>query len=214
MFRTLAALVALTLLALPAWAHKVNVFAVVENGNITGEGYFAGGGKAQDVPVEVLDSAGNVVVRGTTGTDGTFKMPLPQGVSAPIRVVLKAGDGHQNDFTLTAKDLGESAQTQVLPAPSPGALPIPGMHQGGGAPGDSPGKTGQAQTMVGMDEARITALMEAAVAKAVEEKLTPLRLELARMVEQDRSSRLRDIVGGLGWIVGLVGIAAWFKRPR
>jgi nickel transport protein len=64
-----------------------------------------------------------------------------------------------------------------------------------------------------MDEARIAALMEAAAARAVEEKLTPLKLELARMAEREQASRLRDIIGGIGWIVGLVGIAAWFKRP-
>ncbi|MBI4805127.1 MAG: hypothetical protein HY795_07820 [Desulfovibrio sp.] len=198
---------------MPAWAHKVNVFAVVEKGSITGEGYFAGGGKAQDVPVEVVDSTGTVVAKGITGPDGAFKIALPQGVTAPLRVVLKAGDGHQNDFTLTAKDLGEFAQTQTLPAPSPGALPIPGMHQAGAGTNASQGQIGPAPA-TGMDEAKFTALMEAAVAKTVEEKLTPLKLELARIAEQEQSSRLRDIIGGLGWIVGLVGIAAWFKRPR
>lgn len=203
----------LTLLALPAWAHKVNVFAVVENGTIAGEGYFAGGGKAQDVPVEVLDPSGKVVAKGATGSDGTFKIPLPQGVSAPLRIVLKAGDGHQNDFTLTDQDLGQAVSPPGLPQPTPGALPIPGVHQTGGAPSSPQGPAGPVQ-VIGMDEARITALMEAAAAKAVEEKLTPLKLELARMAERDQSSGLRDIIGGIGWIVGLVGIAAWFKRPR
>jgi nickel transport protein len=213
MLKMMPALALLALLALPAWAHKVNVFAVMENGNITGEGYFAGGGKAQDVPVEVLDSSGNVVAKGVTGPDGAFKITLPQGVSAPIRIVLKAGDGHQNDFTLTAKDLGESPQAKVLPAPSSGALPIPGMHQVGGAPSAPQGQPDPAQAM-SLIESRISALVEAAAAKAVEERLTPLKLELARMAEQERSSRLRDIIGGLGWIIGLVGIVAWFKRPR
>ena len=214
MSRIVPVLVMLALLATPVWAHKVNVFAVVENGTLVGEGYFAGGGKAQDVPVEVLDSSGNVVVKGATGSDGTFRIPMPQGVAAPLTIVLKAGDGHQNTFILTAKDLGQTAQTQALLPPSPGALFIPGEHQTGEDPTSLQGQATPVQALVGLDEARITALMEAAVAKAVEEKLTPLKLELARMAEQEQSSRLRDIIGGIGWIGGLVGLAAWFKRPR
>jgi hypothetical protein len=35
---------------------------------------------------------------------------------------------------------------------------------------------------------------------------------LAEMQEQ--KVRLTDVLGGLGYIFGLVGVAAYFKRPR
>jgi len=185
------------LLASPALAHRVNVFAVAENGVLVGEGYFSGGGKAMDSLVEVLDPSGAVLAQGRTGADGSFSIPLPAAFAPPLRVVLKAGEGHQGDYTLTAQDLGQPAPASPAAAPSgpPVSAPVPPM-----------------------DDARLSALVERAVARAVpgivEEKLAPLRLQLARMAEQDQSARLRDIVGGLGWIIGLVGIAAWFKRPK
>jgi nickel transport protein len=202
MRRLPAALAALLLLATPALAHKVNVFAVAENGMIAGEGYFSGGAKAQNSTVEIVDAQGRLIAQGMTGPDGAFRIPLPMGAGAPLTVVLKAGDGHQNDFTLTAQDLDQSAQAKTLPPPTPGALPIPGVTQ---APAPTPPP---------VDESRLAALVEAATAKAVEEKLTPLKLELARLAAQGQSTRVQDIVGGIGWIVGLVGIAAWFKRPK
>ena len=191
-----ALLLAASLTGGAALAHKVNVFAVAERGVITGEGYFGGGGKAMNCPVEVLDARGALVASARTGADGSFSVPVPAGAEPPLRVVLKAGEGHQNDFTLTAADLGGKAPAPVQAAASPPAQakPAPSVAQG-------------------IDEAALTSLVEAATAKAVEEKLAPLRLELAKLVAQESTGRLRDIVGGIGWIVGLVGIVAWFKRP-
>lgn len=208
-------LLACLLCAAPALAHKVNVFAVAENGALVGEAFFGGGGKAMDSPVEVYDAGGAMVAQGRTGADGTFRIPLPAAFTPPLRVVLKAGEGHQNDYTLTAQDLGLAAGT-VSSAPAPAAAPSPASGPAAIGPAASgPAVAAPAGTM---DEARLAALVEQAVAKAVppivEEKLAPLRLQLTRMAEQDQSARMREIIGGLGWIIGLVGIAAWFKRPK
>jgi nickel transport protein len=219
-----------------ALAHKVNVFAVAEGGAVCGEGYFSGGAKAQSVPVEIQDASGAVIAQGVTEKDGTFKIPLPASVSPPLKIVLKAGDGHQNDFTLTAQDLAPAvpasapASAPALPAtvsPSAASGQAPGATQAssssGAATASVPQAAGSGQSLAyasgspasaPLDEARLAALVEAAVAKSVDEKLAPLKLQLARMAEQDQSARMRDIIGGIGWIIGLVGIAAWFKRPK
>lgn len=220
-----------------ALAHKVNVFAVAEGGAVSGEGYFAGGAKAQNVPVEIHDASGAVIAQGVTEKDGTFKITLPASVSPPLKVVLKAGDGHQNDFTLTASDLAGQGAPAPAPATSgqaPVVAPIPALPatvSSSASSGQTPGATqasappaaGSGQSFASasgtsapspLDEARLAALIEAAVAKAVDEKIAPLKLQLARMAEQDQSARMQGIIGGIGWIIGLVGIAAWFKRPK
>ncbi|WP_156921013.1 hypothetical protein [Fundidesulfovibrio putealis] len=216
-----------------ALAHKVNVFAVAEGGAVSGEGYFAGGAKAQKVPVEILDASGAVIAKGMTEKDGTFSIALPPQATPPLKVVLKAGDGHQNDFTLTEQDLAPavpaSASAPALPATvSPpaasGQTPVATQASSSSASAASaPPAAGSGQAIAPasgspaaapLDEVRLAALVEAAVAKSIDEKLAPLKLQLARMAEQDQSARMRDIIGGIGWIIGLVGIAAWFKRPK
>ena len=202
--RMLACALLVLLWAGAALAHKVNVFAVAEGGAVSGEGYFSGGAKAQAVPVEILDASGAVVATGVTAKDGTFRIALPAKASPPLKVVLKAGDGHQNDYTLTAQDLGLGAGAPVAAQASslPGAVAAP-VAPASGPPAVAP-----------LDEARMAALVEAATAKALDEELAPLKLQLVRMAEQDQSARVRDIIGGLGWIVGMVGVVAWFKRPK
>ena len=47
---------------------------------------------------------------------------------------------------------------------------------------------------------------------AVEVKVAPLRRMLIDLTEKDTD--WRDVLGGLGWIAGFVGIIAWFKAKR
>jgi nickel transport protein len=54
--------------------------------------------------------------------------------------------------------------------------------------------------------------IDKALEKALDRKLAPIMRTLAEMQEQ--KVRLTDVLGGLGYIFGLVGVAAYFKRPR
>jgi len=54
--------------------------------------------------------------------------------------------------------------------------------------------------------------IDKALEKALDRKLAPIMRALAEMQEQ--KVRLTDVLGGLGYIFGLVGVAAYFKRPR
>lgn len=198
----------------PALAHQVNVFAVAESGVLRGEGYFGGGAKARDCPVEVLDATGAVVASGRTGQDGSFALTLPAKLDPPLTVALRAGDGHRGDYTLTAADLGAaaSASTAQTPfAPVPTSAHSEPVHAAGTRPAPQALSGVSAPTP---DEARLAELVEAAAARAVEEKLSPLRLELAKLAAREDSARFRDVIGGLGWIAGLLGLAAWLKRPK
>lgn len=55
--------------------------------------------------------------------------------------------------------------------------------------------------------------VEEVVGTLLDARLAPIRRAL---LEQDqRGPGLQEIIGGIGWIFGLVGIAAYFKsRPR
>jgi nickel transport protein len=52
--------------------------------------------------------------------------------------------------------------------------------------------------------------IEKAFEKALDRKLAPIMRTLAEMQEQ--KVRLTDVLGGLGYIFGLVGVAAYYKR--
>ncbi|MDO5530519.1 hypothetical protein [Sutterella sp.] len=48
--------------------------------------------------------------------------------------------------------------------------------------------------------------VEAAVARALDRRLAPIEKRLAESL--DPGPRVQDIVGGIGWLIGLGGIAA------
>jgi nickel transport protein len=58
--------------------------------------------------------------------------------------------------------------------------------------------------------APLPAEIEKAFEKALDKKLAPVMRTLAEMREE--KVRLTDVLGGLGYIFGLVGAAAYFKR--
>lgn len=179
---------ALLLTAFPAWAHKVSVFGYVENGWLLGEGYFPGGGKAKASKVELLDQKGRVLATTKTDNKGAFKMELPKA-KGPLKLVISAGMGHKGQYVLTAQDLG---QGQAGEHQAPEALTSQSDVQGGQ-----------------IDQA----MLQAAIEKALDQKLAPLKAQIAKL-QAERAIGVADVLGGLGYILGLLGLAAYMKNRK
>lgn len=86
-----------------AMAHKVNIFAYVENGIIYAEGYFPDGRAVENGGIEVLDSKGNKLAEGKTDSEGKFSCPVPK--KDDLTIVINASMGHKNTFTLKKGEL-------------------------------------------------------------------------------------------------------------
>jgi nickel transport protein len=94
----------LFLAAAPALAHKVNIFAYVENGTIYTESYFPDGKAVAEGSVEVLDGAGKKLLEGKTDKEGHFSFPLP-GKKEDMTIVINASMGHKNSFVLKKTEM-------------------------------------------------------------------------------------------------------------
>lgn len=115
--RGFSAFLGLWLLAAPAQAHKLKVFASAEGGDIVGSAYFAGGDKAVGLPGRILGADGSLVATFATGPDGTFR----QGVAARMdhTVAVESDDGHAAQFTIPAAEFPSSLpQGKVAAAPA------------------------------------------------------------------------------------------------
>lgn len=172
----------------PAQAHGVHVFGYLEAGQIKGEGYFSRGVKAKSAVVELFDAAGKLVGSTKTDAQGRFALKLPPGVVAPLKLVLKAGPGHQGEYKLSAQDLGQAPATAAAPA-APGASPAAGT--------------------AAMDPRRL----EQVVSRVLDRKLAPINRRLVELGLKQGVS-LQDVMAGLGYILGLFGIAAWVASRR
>jgi nickel transport protein len=176
----------------PAVAHKLKVFAAAEGAQIQGSTYFAGGSAAGGARVEVRDTEGRVLAELAPDAAGHFAY----AARTPMDHVFVAltGDGHQATWTVTSAELAGafpgSAPQQGDPAPPPttGGVPATAAPSPGGVP-----------------DPELLAAVEAAVARQVR----PLREEME--IDRDRA-RLHDILGGIGYIFGIAGLALWWGR--
>lgn len=88
-----------------AFAHKVILFAWVENGMIHTESSFAGKRKAQGCPLMVRDETGRIVHEGKTDDQGLYSFKIPDGVETDILLTLEAGIGHQAEWRIKKDEL-------------------------------------------------------------------------------------------------------------
>lgn len=179
----------LLLSASPALAHKVSIFGYAEGGKLIGQAFFAGGNPARKCQVLLLDNQDKEIDSAKTGVDGAFEMALPKA-APPLKLVIVAGEGHQGQFVLTAEDLG--------------------LAQSDGQQVSEPEPVDKAAPQATIAD---TAQIEQAVAKVVEKKIAPLRAQLSRMAAE-QPSHISQMIGGIGWIIGLVGVAAFFLSRK
>lgn len=211
----LAILAALALAALPgaALAHRASIFAYVEGGTIHVEASFSGGKPAMNSPVEVYDNAsGALLLTAQTDEQGLGAFAVPQAARearADLRLVLLAGEGHRGEWIVQA---GEYLADQEAAAPTGEAAPQAAAAAAPAGDGAAPAASAMATTPATQwDEAALRRI----VAEAVSHELAPLRRSLAAMAEPGPT--VHDVLAGIGYILGLFGIAAWMhsrKAPR
>jgi len=98
-------LITLLMLAQPAMAHKVNIFAYAEDGKIYTESYFPDGLPVKNGTIVVFDSKGKKVHEGTTDTKGKYVFPVP--VVDDLTININASMGHKNSFLLKKEEIEE-----------------------------------------------------------------------------------------------------------
>ncbi|WP_300523077.1 carboxypeptidase-like regulatory domain-containing protein [Aminiphilus sp.] len=208
------ALLGITLAPRAGEAHRLLVFAYVEGGILSGEAYFNDGAPVKQCPVSVTDDEGRETVSGTTDEGGRFALVLPEGLPAKTLLVsVNGGGGHKGTFRLDMPD-GGSPPEKAAPAAGTASgtvlaeqtrQPTPPETPSGALPSPEALETFFTATLEkALDEnaaLRRVALLEGKLA-ALQEELLVLRRELA-------GPRIPEILGGIGYIIGITGAALW-----
>lgn len=187
-----------------ALAHKVNVFAFVEGDKLVVDGYLSGGSKAQNAVVQVHDSNGVKLAESKTNTKGVceFSLGSIKTDSQSLKVVLEADMGHRGEYVVELHEpLLNIKNTQVSQRVESGQAALTSVDSKSSEP---PGR-------MNMDD------LARSLGPIIDQKLEPLVKMLAQqerilIQQQTGGPRLNEIAGGIGWIIGLAGIAAFFWR--
>ena len=167
----------LFLLTAQSFAHKISAFVDVEDGNVSLVSYFSDGTPAKNAKVTVYDSKGNVVLTGRTNKEGEFDFKIKR--SGKYRAVVLAELGHRAvvDFTVGAPATSESKTT--------GNTETKAITQ----------SCAKSTAPPSVEEFR----------KVLREELRPIHRELLKVEEAQSSISYKDVIGGIGWILGIFG---------
>lgn len=178
------------------YAHKVSVFGWVDGDQIYVEGRISGGKKPVGAKIEVFNKQGKLLHEGVTDRQGAYHFKIPE--TADLNIILKAGLGHQAEWMIPKEDLLVSRDESHSYSPvrsQPTELP------------DSSDATvkGEINGLTAADIERI-------VDRALDRKIKPVMAELAD--RQNSEPDIRDILGGLGYILGLIGLTAYLRYRK
>ncbi len=167
---------------LPAFAHKVIIFAWVEGDTVFTESKFSGGKRAINAQVQVFDREDKQLLEGKTDNKGEFSFKIPK--LTDLRIVLTAGTGHKGEWTIPESEIQEAAALLEKKKAEEPSQP----------------------TAVGLTKEEIKDLID----DSLDRKLRPI----VRMMTESQSKgpSVNEIVGGIGYIVGLMGVALYFKN--
>lgn len=94
------------------FAHKVIIFAWVENGMIYTQSSFGSKRKAKACAITVVDENGIVVHNGLTDQEGHYSFKIPENIGSDLVLTLEAGTGHKAQWTLPKQELAVKKSEQ------------------------------------------------------------------------------------------------------
>lgn len=195
----ICAALALTLcLSAVSHAHKVNIFAYVDGNSVVTDSGYSRSKRVHDGVIEVYDEAsGKMLLSGETDQNGKFDFVIPDEARSNrmnLRLLLKAGTGHQAEWTVKYDEYGAAKGPFAATEPGHGHMAVAKPEAG----------TAGASPSVAMDSAQVEAV--------VRRELAPIKQMLADLSQPGPG--VTEIVGGIGYIIGLFGIAAYMKSRK
>jgi nickel transport protein len=183
----------------PALAHRVLVFAYAEGDTIHTESTFVPDTPVRQGKILVQNrKTGQVLLTGQTDDQGKFSFKIPAEAVAQkmdLNIVVEAAMGHRGEWLLKA----DSYLTGASPGKTAAAAAAPGSAPTSAVPGTK---------AANLDRQRL----EEALNKALERQLAPIKEKLTELTIHRTS--LSDIIGGIGYILGLFGLWAYFQSKR
>jgi nickel transport protein len=178
-------------------AHKVTIFAWVEGDIVHTQSKFSGGRKAKGCTVGVYDMEGKQLLEGKTNENGEFSFKVPQKTA--LKVALKASMGHLAEWTIPAEEIIGVADV------AESSVPEVGVEAAIQEAAPSIDAETSIPAAVSLSREEVQGLINA----SLDRKLAPIINMLADSL--DRGPTVSEVIGGIGYIFGLVGVALYFR---
>ncbi|UCD71230.1 MAG: hypothetical protein JSW70_09560 [Syntrophobacterales bacterium] len=183
-----------------ALAHRVILYAYVEGDRVFTESYFNDGKRCQNSRIEVLDMSGEKLLEGKTDNNGEFSFNPPK--KTDLRIILTASMGHRDEYVIRAGELPDGTEGKARGS-EPHQIEKKVLEAEKGGEKETPSSQ---LTRLEVEQIRTT------VEGTLDEKLKPIMRLLAE--RQSEGISFVGVVGGIGFIFGIMGIILYFRSRR
>lgn len=170
-------------------AQKVDIIAYVEAGKVFVHGRYKNGSPVENGKVEVFNGIGKKLLEGTTDETGKFSFSVSE--ETDLKIILDVGLGRRAETTLGKSEISKGKEPKDK--------------------GNKQKRTEAEKTEI-EDEKLRTLIRE-----VMDEKLYPIMKIIARLEKtglEQKGITLTEILGGFGYIIGILGIIMYFRRKR
>jgi nickel transport protein len=185
-----------------AYAHRATIFAWREGNTVHTQSKLSGGKRVKGGEVIVYDSQGVQLLKGRTDDNGMFTFTAPQNTG--LKIILNAGMGHRAEWSMPPEELVASdaeSNTPEATGTAPPKQPRDAEHKA-----TTPASAEQNNIEISRKD------IENIIDKALDKKLVPVFDKMDQVY--NRGPGLTEIIGGIGYIIGLVGVALIITNYR
>jgi nickel transport protein len=186
---------ALSVIPSIAFCHRVIVFAWVEGDVVHTESKISGGKMLMNASIDVYDMEEALLLKGKTDPSGRFSFEAPKRTD--MKIILRSDMGHQAEWTVRKEEFSSSVHQEIV---------MPDVQKDWAeTKSNAVKKTGSTPSSLADNEAMETLL---------DQKLAPVLRQISELRKQTQGPSIKDILGGIGYIFGLIGVAAYVRSQR
>jgi len=183
-----------------AQAHKLNMFAYVEGEEVYIEVYFADGKRAKNSKIKVYDPQSQLLYSSITDDKGGHQFAIPQ--KTELKIVVDAGMGHQTEYTLPVSEFSDEQSSNIVAA---NVTTSSEQTTADVVTETAPVIIASAPLNMDMDQ------LKPIITRAVSQAVKPLQREIS---ELKNKTSVSDLIGGVGYIFGLLGLFAYMDARK
>jgi len=168
--------------------HKIHVFAWISGNTVTVESNFSGNRPLIDGTITVFDNESKaILLQGTGDKKGLFSFEIPpiaREKAMELLIVVNGSEGHRSQWLVPAEEYRSDQLPVEIVATTATTTTKPPAN----------------------DE------LKQIIQEILTQELAPIKRSLA--AAENKKPGFRDIMGGIGYILGLAGLVSWLKnRP-
>jgi|GEM_PF-847586 len=194
----------IVLSSLTAYAHRINLFCKVENQEIVCSSNYADGKAVKNAQIRVLSQKEyKLLLKGKTNENGTVRFDISPELkqkNPDLKISVQESMGHRDTWIINAEEYAKTLKDNTKESTK-------SQPQNDGKFAANASNTNTETENISIKKQEFKKLL----ADTISSELGPLESKIESVLQYKQNQSFRDILGGIGYILGIMGIVFFIK---